>query len=103
MNAPIKGVLMLTFNSEHLEQDGKVLVKFGADWCQSCKAIEPMLEELEVEGYSVYSVNVDFEPDMVVEYKIRNVPTMLIFEDKVVVERIYGAQPKAKIKEFLDS
>lgn len=94
---------MLTqFKTEDLEQDGKLLVKFGADWCQSCKAIEPMLEELEVEGYSVRNVNVDFEPDMVVEYAIRNVPTMLIFENEAVVERIFGVVPKSKLKELLD-
>jgi len=76
-----------------------LLVDFWAPWCGPCKMIAPTLNEIaETENDMVIGkVNVDQNQDLAKKYKVRNIPTMLIFKNGVEVGRIVGVKTKKAI------
>ena len=85
--------------------NGLVLVDIWAPWCGPCKAIAPTLEELSVEydGQVVFGkLNTDENPEITAHLQVRNIPTLLLYKNGSVVEKIVGLSNKAKIKETLE-
>ena len=83
-----------------VQNESVVLVDFYADWCGPCKAIHPVLEELsnELDGKAVIAkVNVDEEPTLAATFKIRSIPTMILFKDGEPVDIVVGLQPKPEL------
>lgn len=94
-----------TFEREVLQTIGRpVLVDCWAPWCPPCRAIAPVLEQLAAEsngGYRIAKVNVDENPQISSRFQIQSIPTMLIFKDGKLVDRLIGAHPKQTIAERL--
>ena len=88
-----------SFKQEVLEDKGAVVVDFWAPWCGPCKMIAPTLNEIaETESDIVIGkVNVDHNQDLAKKYKVRNIPTMVIFKNGVEVGRIVGVKTKKAI------
>ena len=89
-----------TFQAEVLESETPVLVDFWAEWCQPCKMIAPHLEKIaeEQDGkVKVVKVNADENPRMMSEFKIRSIPTLMLFKDGQPVETLIGYMPAPKI------
>ncbi|OIP00574.1 MAG: thioredoxin [Bacteroidetes bacterium CG2_30_33_31] len=83
-----------------------VLVDLWAEWCGPCRMVKPVVEQLsdEYEGKIVVgAVDVDSNPNVTVEFGVRNIPTLLFFKDGVLVDKQVGAVPKAVLAEKLDS
>ncbi|MEC5395203.1 thioredoxin [Bergeyella sp. RCAD1439] len=95
-----------TFKETVLNSDKPVLVDFWAVWCGPCRMLGPIIEEVsaDFEGKAVVGkVDVDNNQQVSVDYGIRNIPTMLIFKNGEVVDKIVGVAPKEVIAEKLSA
>ena len=90
-----------SFN-EVIKSNGLVLIDFWAEWCGPCKRVSPILDEISNEhGILVGKLNIDENPLKTLEFSVSSIPTMVLFEDGVVVKTIIGAKPKHKMLEEL--
>ena len=92
------------FESEVLKADIPVLVDFWAPWCGPCKAIAPILEQISGElgdKIKIVKVNVDDNQKYAVDFGIKSIPTLLIFNKGEIKNQIIGAIPKAEIEKFI--
>ncbi len=88
------------FKQEVLESDIPVLVDFWAVWCAPCRMIAPTVEEIakEYDGkLKVCKVNVDEAPKTSSEYGIMSIPTLAIFKDGVLADKVIGVVPKTEL------
>lgn len=78
---------------------GVYLVDFWAEWCGPCKIIAPVLNEIAEsrDDFNIAKVNVDHHQQLAQKYKVRNIPTLLIFKDGKEAGRIVGVKPKRSI------
>lgn len=86
------------FNDTVLSSDKPVLVDFWAEWCGPCRMVGPIVEELskEYEGKAVVGkVDVDSNPNISMQFGIRNIPTLLFFKGGKIVDKQVGAVPKS--------
>ncbi|MBS4958862.1 MAG: thioredoxin [Clostridium sp.] len=91
------------FKSE-IEKD-IVLVDFFAEWCGPCKILSSVLDELQGEfedKVNIIKVNVDNSMDIVQQYNISNIPSLVILKKGKEVQRLIGFSPKQVIKENID-
>jgi thioredoxin 1 len=81
-----------------------IIVDCWAPWCGPCRMIGPIIEELakEMKGKIVFGkLNVDDNPQTSIKYNIMSIPTLLIFKDTKLVDRIIGAMPKEMLLQKL--
>jgi thioredoxin 1 len=87
-----------TFDSEVLQSPVPVLVDFWAAWCGPCRAIAPSVDEIATEyngKLKVAKIDVDANAEVPPRYGVLGIPTLLVFKDGEVVEKMVGAYPKA--------
>ena len=93
-----------TFSREVLTHPGSVLMDCWAPWCAPCRMLTPILEELASKyagGIKIVKLNVDENPLTASKYHIQNIPTMLLFKDGEIVNRLVGVLPKEEIERHL--
>ena len=100
----------VTITSENLANlksgNQPLVVDFWATWCGPCRMMAPIIEELakEYEGKAVIGkCDVEENEDLAAEFGIRNIPTILFFKNGEVVDKIVGAQQKAKVEEKINA
>lgn len=89
------------FKTQVLDSTLPVLIEFTADWCPPCKALAPIIEEIAIkyEGkLRVGMVDSDNNTNIVQQYDIMGLPTMIVFVGGVPVERIVGYTPRERIE-----
>lgn len=99
MSAPIN-VNDSDFENEILKSDKPALVDFWADWCGPCRMIAPSVKAIAEEygdKLKVAKMDVDDNPAVPGRYGIVGIPTLMLFKDGQVVERITGALPKERL------
>jgi thioredoxin 1 len=103
--------MALEFSDSNFEQevlnsgDTPVLVDFWAEWCGPCRMIGPLVEELatEYDGKAkIGKMNIDNNPNIPTKYGVRSIPTLLVFKNGEVVDKIVGAVPKTTISGKID-
>lgn len=89
-----------TFTRDVLEARGTVLLDCWAPWCGPCRIVGPIMEQLAAESngrYRIAKLNVDENSRTAGQFQIQSIPTMLIFKDGKLVDRLVGALPKPAI------
>ena len=102
-----EGIVNLTSNTFDETVAGSstpILVDFWAEWCGPCKMIAPILEDIAKEQsgkITIAKLNVDDHGDIAGRYNVMSIPTMLVFKDGEIVNKIVGAKSKAALLQDL--
>jgi len=98
--ADVQYVTEADFQNEVLKASLPVLVDFTADWCQPCKMIDPIVKQLAQEWQGkvkVVKLDADQNPNVVMQYGVLGIPTIMLFKSGEIKERMTGFQPKDKL------
>ena len=88
------------FDTEVLKAGTPVLVDFWAPWCGPCRAVAPTVEAIAQEfsgKLKVVKLNTDEEQEITIKYGVGSIPTLMVFKNGEMVERIMGNRPKAEL------
>lgn len=81
----------------------KTVYYFTADWCQPCKKMRPIIEELNHEqtiaGFQI--IDVEYGSDLVKTFTVQSVPTFVLFQNGIEIKRIIGSQTREQLEEFI--
>lgn len=92
--------------TEKIKSGKKVIVEFWAEWCGPCRIMKPIFEKVSTDNSSeveMYTMNVDLNRQFSVEYGIRSIPTVKIFNDGKVVETKVGVLGEQEMKGIINN
>ena len=92
------------FEEEVLKSEIPVLVDFFATWCGPCKMLTPILSELADENkdnLKVVKVNVDEQKELAIKYDISSIPTLILFKNGNIINRVVGFHSKEELEEIV--
>ena len=93
------------FGEQVINSNTPVLVDFWAEWCGPCRALGPVIENLSEEyagQVKVAKVDVDTNPQVAMQYGIRSIPTVMLFDKGQVVDTFIGVRPKSDYAASID-
>ena len=75
----------------------KKLEYYGAKWCGPCQAFKPIIKELKGDGLNIELIDIDENPDRATKNSVMSVPTVIIYKDGEIFERVTGFKSKEEI------
>ncbi len=94
----------VNFAAEVLGFDGIFLLDFWADWCGPCLAIAPHIESLADEymgKIKIGKLNIDLDSEVAARFEIRAIPTLILFKNGKIVDRVSGNMSKIVIENLI--
>ena len=92
------------FEDEVLNDQGKVLVDFYADWCGPCKMMSPVIDGIAEKlngSVKVGKINVDENQELAIKYEVMSIPTIMIFNNGIPVKTFIGVTDEQEILDAL--
>ena len=87
-----------------IKSKGRVIVKFGAEWCRPCKSMMPIVKEVaEAAAGRVSVIDVDTEesPDVTAKFRVKGLPTFVLMEGERELNRHTGTMSKARLMDWV--
>jgi thioredoxin 1 len=81
----------------------KTVFYFTADWCQPCKKVKPIVEDMKKEGFQFQIIDADYEQLLVKRFQVKSVPTFILFEDEKEINRMTGSKTKKELEDFFNN
>jgi len=81
----------------------KTVFYFTADWCQPCKKVKPIVEDMKKEGFQFQMIDADYEQLLVKRFQVKSVPTFILFENEKEVNRMTGSKTKKELEDFFNN
>jgi rhodanese-related sulfurtransferase len=85
-----------------IPKDKIVLVDFGAEWCPPCRKMQPILDDLEKENYTIIKIDGGTQTDLCKTLNIGSFPTFLVYKNGIEIARKEGLQTIEDLKKFLN-
>jgi thioredoxin 1 len=79
----------------------KKVLRFTASWCQPCKAMAKLLDDIET-NLPIEVIDIDEQSELAVDYGIRSVPTLVMVDENIEVRRMVGLATKDKLKNWIE-
>ena len=94
---------LTTTQFEETLQQPYVVVKYGAEWCNACVAVQPVLERVaETSAIPFYTVDIDEEPALKTSARIKAIPMTVFYKNGRPVQFVYGEATEAAIQKKLN-
>lgn len=81
--------------------DMSKILRFTASWCQPCKAMAKLLEDIDT-NLPIEVIDIDEQSELAVDYGIRSVPTLVMIDENIEVRRMVGLVTKEKLKNWIE-
>ena len=79
------------------------ILYFTAEWCNPCKRVRPIVEELDRDGViKIQYIDADDNSELCKKFEVKAIPTFILIEDNVELRRMNGAKTKEQFVEFID-
>ena len=104
MGANVAELTDAAFDEKVTKASKPVLIDFWAEWCQPCKALAPVVDEIAGEykdKVDFYKLNTDQNRGTPVKFGIRGIPALLLFKDGKVIGQVVGNVPRSQVEDLL--
>ncbi|MSX81507.1 MAG: thioredoxin [Actinobacteria bacterium] len=98
---PVRNVTTASFASEVMQSELPVIVDFWAPWCQPCRQVSPIVEQIAVMragAYKVVKINIDEEPSLAEQFGVQSIPMIALFRNGRLERVCQGAKPRPQIE-----
>lgn len=80
----------------------KTVFYFTADWCQPCKKVKPIVEDMKKDGFEFQMIDADYEQLLVKQFQIKSVPTFILLDNGTEINRMTGAKTREELESFIN-